>query len=444
MSENPITVSQLNHYISRVVGTDPLLARIVVVGEVSGLKLHSSRHIYFTLKDGSSKVNCFFPHYNVAKSDFIPEDGMEILVKGQVSVYEAGGSYSINVSQVEHSGVGDLGAAFEKLKEKLEKEGLFDRDHKRALPAFPRNIAVITSETGAILQDILSIIQGKNKVCNIRIFPSLVQGEQAPSNLIRAIKTVNREYSETDIIILGRGGGSLEDLWAFNDEALARVIFESVIPIISAVGHETDFTISDFVADVRAETPTAAANLSVPDTKELKDKAERLRVQLYNSVESIWRKSSLEVKSHDLNSLFRILMEGLRNAEGLVKQGKQQLSRDIDDLISQNQMRLDELYNDLDIGQRLSITGLKANNLVEKIFERMDNYIRVRKCLIDNTLNTIEDLSPYNVMKRGYAIIIDQSGRAVTTVKQIKEKDPLSLIFKDGEAKASVEYVKEK
>ena len=444
MSENPITVSQLNHYISKVLGTDPLLARITVIGEVSGLKVHSSKHIYFTLKDKSSKINCFFPHYNVAKSEFIPEDGMEILVQGQVSVYEAGGNYSINVARVEKSGVGDLGAAFQKLKEKLENEGLFDGEYKKPLPVFPRNIAVITSDTGAVLHDILAIIKGKNDVCSLRIFPSLVQGEQAPANLIKAIKTVNEKFPETDLIILGRGGGSLEDLWAFNDELLARAIFKSVVPIISAVGHETDFTISDFVADVRAETPTAAANLAAPDTKDLRERIERLKTQVYNSIVSIWKRSYLEIKSHDFNNLFRILRERLKNAENRVEQEKQQITRDIDNLITQSQMKVDELYNELNIAQRLNINTVNTENLLEKMEERMDNYIGGKRRTIDNTLRTIEDLSPYNVMKRGYTIVIDQSGKAVTTINQIREKDPLSLIFKDGEAKARVEFVKEK
>lgn len=444
MSENPITVSGLNHYISRILGTDPLLAKVTVVGEVSGLKLHSSRHIYFTLKDKSSKINCFFPHYNVAKSEFIPEDGMEIIVRGQVSVYEAGGNYSINVSQVQHWGVGDLAAAFQKLKEKLEGEGLFDIEHKKTLPAFPKNIAVITSATGAVLQDIVAIIQGKNHICNLRIFPSLVQGDQAPANLIKAIKTVNKKFPETDLIILGRGGGSIEDLWAFNDELLARTIFKFPIPTISAVGHETDFTISDFVADIRAETPTAAANLAVPDTMELQKRIEQLKTQLYNSGESIWRRNYLEVKSHDLNNLYRILAERIRNNDNRLEQEKQQLSRDMESLISENQMKIDELYNQLDIMQRLNMTDVKTENLSDKLRDRMEYYLDNKKRKLDNTLLTIEDLSPYNVMKRGYAIIIDQEGKAVTTVKMIKESDPLSLIFRDGEAKAFVESVKEK
>lgn len=444
MSENPITVSQLNHYISRVLGTDPLLARIVVVGEVSGVKIHSSKHIYFTLKDKGSRVNCFFPRYNVAKAEFIPEDGMEILVKGQVSVYEAGGSYSINVAQIEKSGEGDLAAAFQQLKEKLKKEGLFDSEYKKPLPFFPRNIAIITSETGAVLHDILSIIKSKNSACNLRIFPSLVQGEQAAPNLIKTIKTVNKEFPETDLIILGRGGGSLEDLWAFNDEGLARTIFESLIPIISAVGHETDFTISDFVADVRAETPTAAANLSVPDTEDLKEKIERLKTQLYNSGESILKTSYLEVKSHDLNNLYKILTERIKNTEVNLEQQKQQLTRDMDNLITQNQIKIDELYNELDIVEKLNRAIVKVENNLDKIIERTDNYIKSKKLLIDNTLKTIEDLSPYNVMKRGYAIVINPRGKAITTIKQIKEKDSLSLVFKDGEANAVVECVKEK
>lgn len=444
MSENPITVSQLNHYISRVLGTDPLLARIIVRGEVSGVKLHSSQHIYFTLKDKASKINCFFSKYNVAKADFIPEDGMEILVKGQVSVYEAGGNYSINVAQVEKSGVGDLAAAFQQLKEKLKKEGLFDSENKKPLPFFSMNIAIITSETGAVLQDILAIIKSKNNICNLRIFPSLVQGEQAPFYLIKSIETINQEFPETDLIILARGGGSLEDLWAFNDEELARSIFNSTIPIISAVGHETDFTIADFVADVRAETPTAAASLAVANTEELKERIERLKVLLYNSGDSIWKRNYLELKSHDLNSLYRILTERIRNTEATLDQIKEQLSRDMDNIITQKQMKIDELYNELDVVQKLNEATVTIESYLEKIIERTDNYIQKKKLLIDNSLKTIEDLSPYNVMKRGYAIVINEGGKAVTSIKKIKEKDSLSLLFEDGKAKTVVEYVKEK
>jgi exodeoxyribonuclease VII large subunit len=444
MSENPITVSGLNHYISRVLGTDPLLAKITVVGEVSGLKVHPSKHIYFTLKDKSSRVNCFFPHYNVERSSFLPEDGMEIIVQGQVSVYETGGTYSINVSQVQHSGEGDLGAAFQRLKEKLEREGLFDTDYKKPIPFFPQNIGVITSATGAVLHDILSIIQGKNHICNIRIFPSLVQGDQAPSHLIKAIKRVNQDFPDTDLIILGRGGGSLEDLWAFNDEALARAIFQSQIPIISAVGHETDFTISDFVADLRAETPTAAANLSVPDTGELKERIERLKTQLYNSGESIWKRNYLEVKSHDIHNLYRVLIQRIQSHENRLDQKRDQISRDIESLIGQNLMKIDELYNHLDIIEKINTNRVKVESHLEKLVERTQNYLSVKKSSLDNTLITMEDLSPYNVMKRGYAIIINQEGKAVSRVKTIKEKDLVSLIFLDGQAKALVECVKEK
>jgi len=443
MAGKPITVSQLNSYIKRVLGTDPLLYNVSVLGEISGLKKHSSGHIYFTLKDQGSKVNCFLSSYHFASMDFVPADGMQVVVVGQISVYEPGGYYNINVSKVEAAGAGDLAAAFQKLKEKLEKEGLFQEKYKKPVPSFPLKVAVITSETGAAIRDILSIIQSRNNLCDILIVPCLVQGENAPADIKRAIEIVNSRFLETDVIILGRGGGSIEDLWAFNEEIVARAIFASEIPIISAVGHETDFTISDMVADKRAETPTAAAAMAVPDIRELKAAVERYKIILDNSMNSIVDKNNLKIRSYDFSSLYSILQGRVSLLGMQVQKLHIQAKRDMDDRLAGNQIRIDELYNTLDIKNRLNIHEIKAEHLHNTLFERVDSNLNSKSKKLMAAGDTLKDLSPFAIMERGYAAVLDRLGKAVNSVNKVKPEDPLTIVFMDGSAKATVNSVKE-
>ena len=269
MALRPITVTQLNDYIARVFDSDTLLMNVAVTGEISNLKYHSSGHVYFSLNDENSKVNCFLPSSYVKNLSYELGDGLEITASGKVNVYRRGGYYSLFVRNIQVAGEGNLSMAFQLMKEKLEKEGLFDPAHKRPIPAFPHKIGILTSSTGAAVKDIVKIIRSKNELVDILIFPVQVQGEGAALNIAETLKFVNDNYDDIDTMIVGRGGGSQEDLWAFNEEVLARAIYGSRIPVISAVGHEIDFSISDFVADLRAETPTAAADIAVPDIGEL-------------------------------------------------------------------------------------------------------------------------------------------------------------------------------
>ena len=269
MALRPITVTQLNDYIARVFDSDTLLMNVAVTGEISNLKYHSSGHVYFSLNDENSKVNCFLPSSYVKNLSYELGDGLEITASGKVNVYRRGGYYSLFVRSIQVAGEGNLSMAFQLMKEKLEKEGLFDPAHKRPIPAFPHKIGILTSSTGAAVKDIVKIIRSKNELVDILIFPVQVQGEGAAQNIAETLKFVNDNYDDIDTLIVGRGGGSQEDLWAFNEEVLARAIYASRIPVISAVGHEIDFSISDFVADLRAETPTAAADIAVPDIGEL-------------------------------------------------------------------------------------------------------------------------------------------------------------------------------
>lgn len=288
MALRPVSVTQLNDYIGRVLQTDPLLGNISVIGEISNLKYHSSGHVYFSLVDEGSKVNCFLPSSYAQTLPWRLGDGMEAVVRGYINVFKKGGNYTLFVRSLEVSGDGSLAAAFQLLKDKLQQEGLFDPAHKKPIPVFPKKVGIVTSETGAAVRDILKIIQSRTKMTDVIVFPVLVQGEGAAADISAMLDYINENYTDIDTLIVGRGGGSMEDLWAFNEEPVARAIYRSRIPVISAVGHETDFTISDFAADKRAETPTAAAELAVPDDEKLKEKLQwhrqNLLLQLENKV----------------------------------------------------------------------------------------------------------------------------------------------------------------
>ena len=281
MALKPVTVSQLNEYISRVIGTDPLLGAVVVKGEISNLKYHGSGHVYFSIIDATSKINCFLPRDYAMSLHYPLEDGMDVTLTGSVSVFKKNGTYSLYVKIVEVSGEGNLAIAFEKMKEKLSKEGLFDQSHKKPIPKYPNKIGIVTSATGAAVKDILKILKGRNHLVDVMIFPVLVQGEAASADIAAMLDYINENFDDIDTLIVGRGGGSADDLWAFNEENVARAIYRSEIPIISAVGHEIDFTIADLVADLRAETPTAAAQLVVPDTEQMRKQMEDLKEHLY-------------------------------------------------------------------------------------------------------------------------------------------------------------------
>ena len=296
MALRPITVTQLNDYIARVFDSDTLLMNVAVTGEISNLKYHSSGHVYFSLNDENSKVNCFLPSSYVRTLKYELGDGLEITATGKINVYRKGGYYSLFVRNVQVAGEGGLSMAFQLMKEKLEKEGLFDPAHKKPIPAFPHKIGILTSSTGAAVKDIIKIIRSKNELVDIMVFPVQVQGDGAAADIAGMLKFVNDNYDDIDTLIVGRGGGSQEDLLAFNEEILARAIYDSRIPVISAVGHEIDFSISDFVADLRAETPTAAADIAVPDIRELVDRLDKFSSEMLLNLKNVLRVGELKVE----------------------------------------------------------------------------------------------------------------------------------------------------
>lgn len=396
MAIKPVKVSQLNGYIKRILQTDPLLGNVSVIGEVSNLKFHGSGHVYFSMKDADSRLNCFLPADRASQLRYELSEGMEITASGYIYLYERGGSYSLNIKDIQVSGLGNLSIAFEKLKSKLQEEGIFDSAHKKEIPFFPDKVVVITSETGAAVRDILKIIKSKNNYVDVLVYPVLVQGPAAAGQIADAIVDVNEKWPETDTIIVGRGGGAMEELWAFNEEVVARSIYNSAIPVISAVGHETDFTIADFAADRRAETPTAAAHMAVPDIQELKQYVADIRSQLEHSMENCIRYKEIMLSKLDLH-VFK---------------------RDLDSRIIMEQMRID---------------SIQSENLyrISHMIESLEETIRRHK-------ESIRSLDPKAIMSRGYSAVLDQKGRFIGSAGDLQPEDTVTVVMKDGEADCKV------
>ncbi len=397
MATRPIRVSQLNDYIRRVLQTDPLLGDVLVQGEIANLKFHSSGHVYFSLRDKDSRINCFLAGYNLDRVAFRPEEGAEVVISGSVSVYAAGGYYSLYVKTMDPAGRGDLAVAFEKLKRRLFEEGLFDESRKKPLPRFPKKIAVITAETGAAIQDIRKTITTKNDLTDLLIVPVSVQGPRAAPEIAEAIRIVNEKFpDDVDLIITGRGGGSMEDLWAFNEEIVARAIAASEIPVISAVGHEIDFTISDLVADVRAATPIAAAEMAVPDTRELREDLEALRAGMEDSLERGVAEREERLRHLDLKH-FRV---GILNS--------------------------------------LAFRTAQVDAVRERIDSRWDSRGREMEHKLTQLRGRLDDRDPRAVMKRGYTAVADEEGHLITSAGSLSTGQGIRLTFPDGKAAAAV------
>ncbi len=394
-AEEPITVSALNEYIKALLEGTPFLRRVYLRGEISNFKNHATGHLYFSLKDEGGIVRAVMFRGNAQRLAFVPENGMKVLVRGSVSLFVRVGSYQIYISEMEPDGVGALYLAFERLKKKLAAEGLFDDSRKRPLPKIPSRIGVITSPTGAAVRDIINILGRRFPYAEVLLYPSLVQGPDAPPQLIAGVRHFNKAAS-VDVIILGRGGGSMEDLWAFNDETLAREIAASRIPVISAVGHETDFTISDFVADRRAPTPSAAAELAVPDTGELMRK--------FNNITQYTE---------------QLLGRRLERARSAVSElaSRRPLS-DPEFLVTERRMLLSYVSDRLTSTLETSLLSLRGR--------------------FAESAGKLEAMSPLAILGRGYSVATNASGEALRTVEGLAEGDAVTLRLVDGEADATI------
>jgi exodeoxyribonuclease VII large subunit len=392
-----LTVSALNNYIKKIMDNDFILNNIHVKGEISNFKFHESGHLYFSIKDEGGKINAVMFRTSAAALKFMPENGMNVEVKGRVSVYQKDGSYQLYCDEMKQVGIGDLYIAFMKLKEKLEKEGLFSEKHKKEIPLFPRRIGIITSPSGAAVRDIINVAKRRNKNVDLLIYPSLVQGSGASTDLINGIKVLNN-IEEIDVIILARGGGSIEELWSFNDEMLAYAVFNSKKPIITGVGHETDFTIVDFVSDRRAPTPSAAAEIAVPSLNELDSRLSVMKRNLYrvykNEISEKYNKVKMLNKTLEINNPLNYII----NAYNFI----------------------DNLRNRLNHNAIIKLNGEK-----EKLSR------------INAVLNAH---NPLNVLHKGYAVIQDCDNNVISEIERLKALKEINIILRDGKIKGSVDF----
>lgn len=400
MYEKSITVSFLNRYIKKSLDSDYILNNLSIKGEISNFKLHNSGHIYFSLKDDGSKINCVMFKSSAYTLKFNPKNGDKVVVQGRVSVYEKDGSYQLYCNTMKKDGIGDLYLAFEELKEKLTKEGLFDLEHKKDIPRYPQNIGIITSPTGAAIRDIINVSTRRNNKLNLLIYPSLVQGDKAYTTLVEGIEYFNKKKN-VDVIILARGGGSIEELWAFNNESLAYAIYGSKIPVVTGVGHETDFTIADFVSDRRAPTPSAAAEIVTPALSDIlnniKDKSDLLR----SNMDRIFLEKSVALKS----------------------------------LEKELKLYSPEKY----IVHQYEI----VDSLKEKLLQKMQFKISMEKEILARYNSLLCAHNPLNILNKGYSIIESEEQKLIGSKEEIKKYEKISIRFKDGKVKANIKILEE-
>lgn len=399
MINHNISVTELNEYIKGIFDKDIKLNSVSVRGEISNFKLHSSGHMYFTLKDNNCKIKCVMFKSYALFMKFIPQDGMNVVIDGSVSVYQRDGAYQLYCTTMHPDGVGSLYLAYEQLKERLESEGLFDKKYKKQLPTFPNRVGVATSPTGAVIRDIINVSSTRFKGCDILLYPVKVQGDGAAETICKAIDYFNSR-DDVDVIVIGRGGGSIEELWAFNEEILARCIYNSEIPIVSAVGHETDFTISDFVADVRASTPTHAAELIYPSYDEVTFRIDSLK----KDIDSTFKKMLVQ-RNNEVESC-------LRRVESLSPANK----------IAQNSQYVDKIESDIVNSMKSQIMNLKHSSKL--VCERINN------------------LSPLNILKRGFCYT-QVNNTIVKSISNLTLMDNIDVHFYNGYARCVVNNIVE-
>lgn len=421
MNNNYITISELNRYLKTKFENDTNLRMVYLKGEISNFKAHTRGHYYFTLKDETSRLNAVMFSYYTGNLKFMPCDGMKVLVVGRISVYEQTGSYQIYVENMAEDGIGNLYVAFEKLKKDLAKEGLFNPEHKKRIPRMPKRIGIVTASTGAAIRDILTTIKRRYPICETILFPALVQGNEAAADIVKKIELANTY--DIDTLIVGRGGGSLEDLWPFNEEIVARAIYNSRVPVISAVGHEIDFTIADFVADLRAPTPTAAAELAVPDTSTILNYLETAKGRSYqainNTINNYQTRISNVANSYILKkptAMYEILEQKLDN---LIDK----LNKEINIVIDNNKVRLFKSSNSYILTNPSMLYKFKEQALL-------------------GLTEKLEVLNPISTLNRGYGIV-KKDNVVVSSIANVKDNDDIVINLKDGNIYSKVVKVSE-
>lgn len=443
MMANFITVSALNNYLKRKFEADIHLGHVYLKGEISNCKIHSRGHIYFSLKDETSVISAIMFETNAHALNFEPKDGTKVFAEGKVTVYEGSGKYQIVVTKMQPDGIGELYIAYEKLKKALEAEGLFKPEYKKSIPKYPKRIGIVTAPTGAAIRDILSTIKRRYPIAETILFPALVQGETAKTSIVEQIKKA-QDY-DLDVLIVGRGGGSIEDLWAFNEEIVARAIFASKVPIISAVGHEVDFTIADFVADLRAPTPTGAAELAVPNMHDVFKLLENYKIRLQSSITK-----KIEIYSKRLDALTSAYV--LKNPMAIYEVKEQKLSGLIDKLASIVTTKLKEAASRLETAtssyilknplafyekDREKITLLKT-----RLSSSMNVYMANENKKYELLLNKLDLLSPLGILKKGYSVVT-KDDKVISDCKSLSKGDKIDIRLHEGSVRAEVEDTKE-
>lgn len=419
MNHDYITVTQLTKYIKYKIDNDTNLNMVYLKGEISNFKNHTRGHMYFTIKDENSRINAVMFSSSASKLKFMPADGMKVLISGRISVYEATGGYQIYVNDMIEDGVGNLYVAFEQLKKKLEAEGLFEPSRKKQVPKIPETIGIITAPTGAAIKDILSTIKRRWPIAKTILFPSLVQGAEAACDIVRNIE-LTKQFN-LDVLIVGRGGGSIEDMWCFNEEKVARAIYELDVPVISAVGHEIDYTISDFVADLRAPTPTGAAEMAVPNMHDVINNINQLKSRSLSSLTK-----QLELKKGMLNSIKDSYI--LKNPITIYEIKEERFDNLFEKLISFFKINIEQNKNRLILNEREL-----NNSIINSVNKANNRYI--------NIINKLEALNPLLTLKRGYSIT-KLNSQVVSSIKTIKENDLINIKLNDGYLDAVVKNVK--
>ena len=397
MNNKYLTISRLNEYIKMRIDSDANLKKVFLKGEISNFKNHTRGHLYFTLKDDESRLSAVMFSSSAQNLKFTPEDGMNVLVEGRISCYPAQGTYQIYVEKMEMDGLGNLYLEYEKLKKKLSEEGLFDESHKKPIPKYPKKIGIVTASTGAAIKDILSTIKRRYPICETILFPALVQGSGAAPDVAKQIDKA-QEF-DLDVLIVGRGGGSIEDLWAFNEEIVARAIYDSRIPIISGVGHEIDFTIADFVADLRAPTPTGAAEMAVPVLSDVKNNIDNYKIRLRENI----------IKT--------------------LKQSELRLEKIKDSFILSNPLAMYEVKEQ------------KLNNYVTVLNKYINELLINKKHLLKLDLNSLKLLNPVNIMEKGYSLV-KVDGKIIKESNNLNLGDKIDIKLYKGEVVAEVKEIK--
>lgn len=467
MQDNYLTITQLSKYLKYKFDEDLNLRKVYLKGEISNFKAHTRGHYYFTVKDEGSRINAVMFASATKNLKFLPQDGMKVLLTGKVTVYEATGGYQIYVENMLEDGVGNLYIAFEQLKKRLAEEGLFDKDKKKKIPRIPKKIGIVTASTGAAIRDILTTIKRRYPICETILFPALVQGRDAAEDIAKKINIANTY--DIDTLIVGRGGGSIEDLWPFNEEVVARAIYNSKVPVISAVGHEVDFTIADFVADLRAPTPTAAAELAVCDRNTILDYLNKAKSRSYNAMNNLIDTKRIhlsnlkesyilkkptniyEVKEQNLDLLIERLN---RSISHITEKYKIRLFQSINSYILNNPKML--YYGKLEKLKTISNTldkdihRIVENNKI-RLFKTSNSYIlnnpsmlyKFKNQTLENIISKLEVLNPMNTLKRGYAIA-RCNNKVISSVKGLSKNEELTINLKDGDIITKIEKVSKK